>query len=143
MLGTSFFIHLAALLLCCWGAHEIIQLKKQKKILLRLLSNNPREKIFFLSPLDYTAFLARTFGLEFSGKPMLKWLTPRRIKGARLFDLLCSQQIQSFSFDSSPGEGVLNLVFAAKDSPASSLIDSLSEDLGIKVRGLSSDSITS
>ena len=135
LLGPSFFVHFSALLVIFWGAHRIVELQREVK-LLSLLSRGVLPKtVFFLSPLYYSFILAKVFEVEFHGRPMLLWPNPLKIKAHSLYQLISSQHLSKISAQRTPVGWALILVLkhdVKRDKV--SLIETLSQDLGLGIK---------
>lgn len=133
MFGTSFIVHIAAVLLFCWGAYEIIFLRKQRKLLLNFSGGNPGQRYFLLSPLYYIGFLARLFALDFKDKPMLSSTEAQKIRADRLFFFMSSKAIKEIFYRESQGEKIVTFVLNKRDESTLELSKNLSDDLGLKI----------
>jgi len=129
--GTSSIIHIVALLLLCWGAYEIISLKKEKKFLLKFAGGKSKPIFALLSPLSYLVFLARIFEVELEGKPVVCLQHKENIRIDRLFFLFSSGSVVSIAYNKSEESFVLSLQ-RRQDELCSE--ENLSRDLGAKIK---------
>lgn len=99
MFGTSFIVHIVALIVVIWGSYEIISLTKQKNLLIKHIKLKPKGYHLIQNPLEYIVFLAKIFNIPYSGKNPKLFPAKKKIKGDTTLAFLASNHISQIYSD--------------------------------------------